>query len=75
MRESGLSVDEVQVRDVYAMVDDERPTVDAAVFRVTFEWRPSHETAIKVLQRARELEMDHPLASPAEHPDVASDVG
>lgn len=48
LREAGLSVDDVQVRDVHAIIDDERPDQQNAVFRVSFEWD--------------RLELDHHLA-------------
>ena len=60
MREAGLSVDDVQVRDVHAIIDDDRPDQQNAVFRVSFEWTPSHTVALRVLQRARELERETP---------------
>jgi hypothetical protein len=61
MREAGLSVDDVRVSDISAIIDDERPDPEAAIFRVTFEWAPPHEVALQILQRARELEADNPV--------------
>jgi hypothetical protein len=65
MREAGLSVEDVQVRDVYAIIDDERPDQENAVFRVSFEWTPTHAVALRVLERARELENENPLRAPS----------
>ena len=61
MREAGLSVEDVRVRRIEAMIDDERPHPEDSIFRVTFEWTPPHEVAMRILQRARELELDHPV--------------
>lgn len=62
MREAGLSVEDVKVRDIYARIDDERPDPQEGVFRVTFEWRAPHEVCLRILQRARDLEAETPLA-------------
>jgi hypothetical protein len=67
MREAGLSVDEVQVREIYVLIDDERPDPEDGVFRVTFEWTPSHDVAMRILQRARAMEADHPVPPVVEH--------
>jgi hypothetical protein len=65
MREAGLSVEDVHVREVYAFVDDQRPDQEDAVFRVTFEWGAPHAVALQILQRARALEDDAPAAPPS----------
>src|SRR4051794_39997693 len=67
MREAGLSIDDVKVRNVYAVVDDERPSGEDASFSVTFEWTAPHDVALQILQRARTLEGQHPVAVGPKH--------
>jgi hypothetical protein len=74
MREADLSVDDVHVRDIYVFVDDERPGPQKdAIFRVTFEWVPPHDAAMRILERARELEGDNPVQPHSEEPWTAAD--
>jgi hypothetical protein len=76
MREAGLSVDDVRVREIYAFVDDERPgPQNDAIFRVTFEWIPSQDVAMRILERARELEADNPVQAHHEEPWTSGDEG